>query len=137
MGTRADFYIGRGETAEWLGSIGYDGYPSGIPSDILHAPSADSYRAAVQEYLKEEEAGTLPEQGWPWPWEDSRTTDYAYSYAMGRVWVCAFGHAWYDPHQEKPEGYYESPQTTVFPNMKGIQNVALDRRSGLMILGIR
>jgi hypothetical protein len=30
MGTRADFYVGRGGQAEWLGSIAWDGYPSGI-----------------------------------------------------------------------------------------------------------
>jgi hypothetical protein len=29
MGTRADFYVGRGETAEWLGSIAWDGNPGG------------------------------------------------------------------------------------------------------------
>ena len=27
MGTRADFYVGRGDAAEWIGSIAYDGYP--------------------------------------------------------------------------------------------------------------
>lgn len=36
MGTRADFYVGRGESAEWLGSIAWDGYPSGIDyQDVL------------------------------------------------------------------------------------------------------
>jgi hypothetical protein len=29
MGTRADFYVGRGKDAEWLGSVAFDGYPSG------------------------------------------------------------------------------------------------------------
>jgi hypothetical protein len=30
MGTRADFYIGRGTEAEWLGSVAWDGYPGGV-----------------------------------------------------------------------------------------------------------
>ncbi len=29
MGTRADFYTGRGQTAQWLGSIAWGGYPVG------------------------------------------------------------------------------------------------------------
>ncbi len=27
MGTRADFYVGLGEQAEWLGSVAWDGNP--------------------------------------------------------------------------------------------------------------
>lgn len=30
MGTRADFYVGTGANAEWLGSIAYDGHPDTI-----------------------------------------------------------------------------------------------------------
>lgn len=30
MGTRADFYVGKGPNAEWLGSTAMDGYPEGI-----------------------------------------------------------------------------------------------------------
>ena len=30
MGTRADLYIGRGTDAEWIGSVAWDGYPSGL-----------------------------------------------------------------------------------------------------------
>ena len=26
MGTRADFYLGEGSAAEWLGSVAWDGY---------------------------------------------------------------------------------------------------------------
>jgi len=26
MGTRADFYVGMGKDAEWLGSVAWDGY---------------------------------------------------------------------------------------------------------------
>jgi len=33
MGTRADFYVGIGPEAEWVGSIAYDGYPDGVIAD--------------------------------------------------------------------------------------------------------
>ena len=39
MGTRADFYVGKGKDSEWLGSIAWDWYPDGIPDNILDAES--------------------------------------------------------------------------------------------------
>lgn len=35
MGTRADFYVGRGKDAEWIGSVAFDGYPDGFERDDL------------------------------------------------------------------------------------------------------
>jgi hypothetical protein len=49
MGTRADFYVGRGETAEYLGSIAWDGYPDGLmrvgdpKHDLLHMLNRQQY----------------------------------------------------------------------------------------------
>jgi hypothetical protein len=41
MGTRADFYVGRGPDAEWLGSVAMDGYPSGVfGAPTLNCPTA-------------------------------------------------------------------------------------------------
>jgi len=31
---RADFYVGRGKDANWLG-VSLDGYPDGIPKELL------------------------------------------------------------------------------------------------------
>lgn len=48
MGTRADFYIGRGPDAEWLGSVAWDGYEwDAEDSDLMTAKTADEFRAAV------------------------------------------------------------------------------------------
>ena len=47
MGTRADFYIGRGAEAEWLGSIAWDGYPGGIDAGIKEATDDAVYRQAI------------------------------------------------------------------------------------------
>lgn len=136
MGTRADFYIGRGEKAEWLGSLCYDGYPNGVPEDVLrNSHTEQEWRANVAKLLAGEESATIPEQGWPWPWEDSRTTDYAYAWDDGTPWISSYGHAWYradspDPDQDEDE------RTAVFPNMKNRQKVAFGKRSGFLILAL-
>lgn len=95
MGTRADFYVGTGPDAEWLGSITYDGYPDGNPAPIFKAKSLRSYRSAVEKILADPEIrSTRPAEGWPWPWEDSRTTDYAYTWVDGKVKLSGFGERW-------------------------------------------
>lgn len=50
MGTRADFYVGRGEQAQWLGSIGWNGYPEGINKEVLIARDEGIFRAAVASF---------------------------------------------------------------------------------------
>lgn len=102
MGTRADFYIGIGPAAEWLGSISMDGYPDGHPEPLFACLSADAFRADVIEMFKEAGLHTRPEEGWPWPWNDSRTTDYAYAWVEGRgVLLSNFGRAWITLEQHK------------------------------------
>ena len=73
MGTRADFYMGTGTGAEWLGSVALDGYqdgPSGIPQRYPRLPAAKTeaeWRAAVddlgrfegQDGLGQVEVGTV------------------------------------------------------------------------------
>lgn len=86
MGTRADFYVGKGKTAEWLGSIAWDGYRDGIPAQILQCQSEEAFRHAVSAFLAGREDKALPEQGWPWPWADSSTTDCSYWFFDGRCW---------------------------------------------------
>lgn len=92
MGTKADFYVG--PTAEgWLGSIAYDGRPkdkekrAGVPRALLAAKSEKSFRRAVAKLLATCEYATKPKQGWPWPWEDSSTSDCGYAFFKGRVWM--------------------------------------------------
>lgn len=136
MGTRADFYIGRGEKAEWLGSIAYDGYPEGIDKQILQCTGPDAFRHAVAQFIKDSSSGTTPEQGWPWPWETSSTSDYAYAHDNERCWASCFGSAWFDPNVERPEDEEEVPgEKAVFPNMKEKQKVTFGKRSGLLVIG--
>lgn len=84
MGTRADFYVGTGKEAEWIGSISYDGDPDGSPSRAVRARTEGQYRKRVEELMTERDnISTRPSEGWPWPWKDSHTTDYAYTWSGG------------------------------------------------------
>ena len=120
MGTRADFYIGRGKSAEWLGSIRWDGYPSDIAPEVLGATSEADYRAAVSTFFSKRKDVTLPEDGWPWPWEGSRTTDYAYAFDGGAVHASCLGHAWFDPLKEEPGDSCAGEKVAAFPDMSAV-----------------
>lgn len=135
MGTRADFYVGRGEQAEWLGSYPWDGYPQGIEPALLDATTEESFRAAVAEMLTDEDA-TRPEHGWPWPWNNSATTDYAYAFDDGKVWASCFGSSWFDPKTE-PEDDELERKSAVFPDMSARKNATLGPRSGLIVMKSR
>lgn len=138
MGTRADFYVGRGEHAEWLGSIAWDGYPAGIDDSVLAASSEESYREAVASFLSRED-GTTPDMGWPWPWDDSGTTDYAYAFDAGVIYGSSFGHEWFriDPTADlfgEPEDD-RGEKNAAFPNMADRKNFTLGKRSGVIAIG--
>ena len=96
MGTRADFYIGIGPSAEWLGSISYDGDPHRACRRLLRAKSVAGFRRAVEKVLCDDDRlPTIPSDGWPWPWPDSRTTDFAYAWVKRRgLFVSRFGAPW-------------------------------------------
>lgn len=137
MGTRADFYIGRGENAEWLGSIAFDGYPDGL-TDIpflLTATSEPVFRKAVEVMLDNRRDGTKPEDGWPWPWVTSHTTDYAYALDEGKVWASSYGSRWFDPMEPEQDDEDEpTDKVAIFPDMTERKNVTYGRRSGLIII---
>lgn len=142
MGTRADFYVGISSDAEWLGSIGWDGYPSGIADNVKKASTEEEFRAAVAAFIAEEQ-GTTPEMGWPWPWNTSMTTDYAYGFASGRV-MANDGRGWIpvgkaeeieNDGADDDEVSEEIVAPSDWPDMSARKNVALDHRSGLIILG--
>ena len=136
MGTRADFYVGRGKDAEWIGSIAFDGYPCAKTEPVYKAKTAAAFRAAVAE-LTSGDDGTKPEMGWPWPWEDSRTTDFAYAFDGGCVWASSFGGGWFDPSKEPDENATSGREGAVFPDMSARQSVTLGPRSGVMVLGLK
>lgn len=134
MGTRADFYIGRGESAEWLGSIAWDGYPEGIKKSLFRCATEAGFRRSVAAFLKSRDDKSLPSDGWPWPWETSSTTDFAYAFDEGAVHGSCFGSAWFDPKEEIPEGGRKR-KAAVFPNMsKGKRRPVFGAHSGIMLI---
>lgn len=137
MGTRADFYVGRGKDAEWLGSIAMDGYHGApghpLETGLIRATSEDQYRAIIAKMMVEISHATPPELGWPWPWEDSNTTDYAYAFDGGKVHANCFGHGWYDPCIVDDDESRPDSRPTDFPKMTPPDNPFHDR-SGLIII---
>jgi hypothetical protein len=146
MGTRADFYVGRGLDAEWLGSVAMDGYAV-AEMEAEHADRGDenraiwaiktatdekAFREAVKAYLDFQSHSTYPEQGWPW--DDSRTTDFAYAFNDGATYAASFGYVWWNAATESAPDDDSPVKKCVFPDMKERQNVAWGNRSGLMII---
>ena len=139
MGTRADFYIGRGEHAEGIGSIAYDGAPMGVAWRELGAKSERVFRDEVEDLIRNCSHGTTPDQGWPWPWDDSRTTDYAYAFDDGTVFMSAYGRRWVPVSPDDlGDDYWKSPKVAIFPRFGGRVRALAEagtHRSGIMVVG--
>lgn len=119
MGTRADFYIKRQNSElkikDWLGSIKWDGYPEGIDKKILSATNKRTFLELLNEFLKNRKDSVFPKDGWPWCWDNSSTTDYAYVFL-----------------EKEKRVTFEEMQ---YPNMSTIKNPNSD--SGFMLLHLK
>lgn len=149
MGTRADFYIGIGACAEWIGSVTHDGDPYFIAfgrlsecvaqHQVLSAKSEDDYRSLVAAMIeKRPGVGVPPEEGWPWWWDDSSKTDWTYAFHAGRVWGATDKTEFRDLSQPATLEYPYISETAdrlpyQVPDMSGMSKRADD--SGFMILG--
>lgn len=139
MGTRADFYI-RNENVEpkmqWLGSIAWDGYEV---DGVETATTEQEFREKLSAFFSKRDDVTLPEQGWPWPWNDSRTTDYSWIFENGKVMASIFGYPLFDPlvEQDDDEDDSNDEQKLVgyFPDMTDIKNVTFGKGSGIIVIG--
>lgn len=137
MGTRADFYIRQDGAMKWIGSKAWDGYPEGIKKEILTQTTSEGFEGEVTQYLKQCKDGTLPEQGWPWPWNDSRTTDYSYIFENGKVMASNWGYPLFDPlatETDEDDGERDIEKMEgFFPDMSAVKNVDFGDRSGIII----
>jgi hypothetical protein len=126
--TGADFYIGTGVAANWIGSIHADGYVSGIPLDILICVNPTLYEELVVTFIQSRQ-DVVKTNGdkWPWPWADSRMTDYSYLFIedLHKVAASQFGRRMFDPVKYLNEGDLESADLglgrPVFPLTEGRQ----------------
>ena len=147
MPTRADFYI----ESTWLGSITFDGYPDNPELQKLDTTRQCVFEERISELLKQRRDSTLPSEGWPWPWDDSTLTGYAYVWHNDKVWVSEGMEPlvlvpftellamsenevddYYDSWEEHPSAIPWS-----FPNMSQhrMHHDKMMRKSGLIIIG--
>lgn len=79
MPSKADFYTGIGDDAEWIGSVMINGSPWHVPLEILIQVNKSTYEEAAIDFIAFLN-GYLHDRGekWPHPWCDSRMTDYSY-----------------------------------------------------------
>jgi len=125
--TKADFYIGTGVTANWIGSTFNDGYVHGIPLEILLCVNPTLFEELVVEFIQSREVGAVKTNGdrWPHPWPDSRMTDYSYIFIedLSKVVVSNYGGIMFDPIKYLNEGDIESSDVglgnPVFPLTEG------------------
>lgn len=130
MDERADFYVGRGEAAEWLGSIVWNGYPKalafeseGVNLPVLESPDVTvstfrslggtkalsatteaTFREGVGELARSRTDFTLPRDGWPWLWPSSALTDYTYAFDSGAVYASHRGSQWFLVNLKRADG---------------------------------
>jgi hypothetical protein len=97
---KADFYVGIGPSAEWLGSVSKCGELWAISTPILLQVNQTMYEEMVIEYIKYCE-GVVANHvcQWPWEWFDSRMTDYSYTFIPEhhRVYMSMMGEDLLDP----------------------------------------
>ena len=143
MGTRADFYVGKGKEAEWLGSIAWDGDEVG--NQILECTSSEAFRHAVQCFLESRDDATFPKNGWPWPWDDSKLTDRSYWHFDGRTFedVGYENHYYVQRSEARPDedndetayqAWLDTHEEIDFPDMSAKKNVTFGERSGLIMV---
>lgn len=149
MGTRADFYVRKSNELNWMGSIAWDGYSIG---NIGKSKTERQFLNRLKSFLSERDDATYPENGWPWPWKNSKLTD--------EIWVfdCETNSIWrgwkdtgeYKDHTapylfykgEKQQGIDENFDEVdvpgavawLMPDMADIQNVQMGAKSGLIIV---
>jgi hypothetical protein len=123
---KADFYLGRGPGAQWLGSVVDYGSPADVASENLFREARgnyteDSYLERVRQIMLDaNQDAHWPRSPWAtqrtWPHEHatSADTDYAYAYTKNAVWVFRQGHLLAIHH---PNG---ASAVEHFPIMEGV-----------------
>ncbi len=148
MGTRCDFYIMKKKPKLiWMGSYGWDGYPSGEPEGMgLHkVNNEEDFKSRILSFLEEKQGYIAGKDGWPWPWDNSKTTDFYYIFFEGKVYVSCFGGGLieindYLENEEKINDEEDIDKLIVdldyeLPDMSKIKKVDLGKSSGIITIG--
>lgn len=141
MGTRADFYDGVGEEAEWLGSVAWDGYPSGFDRSLFLPTTTQGWRDRIAALGVSRDDFTDPSRGWPWPWNTSGTSDFSYWLDGDTVMVDVYGRLvpalmiHDDGYDDENEDLFATYPQTRYPDMTEQKNVRLGGPgSGLIVV---
>lgn len=118
----ADFYVGTGPNARWLGSLADVGGPAelarlGAAGDaettaVLSATDRNGFAMAVAALLVRQRAAEVgfvavpgPDGKADWPWLATTSSGwYAYALADGQALVSAHGGPWFRPDPRRPDG---------------------------------
>ncbi|UUV28588.1 hypothetical protein NQK81_27835 [Amycolatopsis roodepoortensis] len=120
--TTHDFYLGRGQDADWLGSVRLGTRNDRWLDEITRARSAGGFITLVALFLRTariHEAGevALGNREWPWPWPTSHGTDFTHAFDTDAVWTARRGDRWsLRADQYIPPGPDETP--LEFPPMR-------------------
>jgi len=122
---KADFYIGLGETARWLGSIGEGGEPARMEQyDLFNTGSSvedyteQSFIDAVRVIVGDAQDDDVPCSVWAdrageWPHDHNTSADTDYTYAFNNGCIHVFEEG-YMVAQHYPNG---ARRPSVFPSM--------------------
>ena len=130
---KADFYVGQGRQAEWIGSVSKCGEVWEVSPKIFLHVNQTMYEEAVIEYINFCE-GIVANHScqWPWEWSDGRMTDYSYFFLpeQEKVYMSIEGGILLDPIKiiqgepiSEADAYLGSP---IFPLM--IETVCFEDR---------
>jgi hypothetical protein len=126
----ADFYLGTGPDARWLGSLAEFGGPDQVSTldarpghcgatGVLSAPDPHTYETAVAALLdhhRDTEAGFVaipsPSEDLGWPWLEATSTRW-FAYAFHRP-NCGANHRGTGPDAELPTIGDTTPKTATF-----------------------
>ena len=115
--SRADFYVGLGPTAKYLGSITSNAEPENIPFSVKRARTPEAFEAAVRKLIRKTDGALV----WPWPYATSHDTDYTYLMSDGQLHIVRFGLGFrvMNGHRGRPRKVVETyflPRQNVDPN---------------------
>jgi len=115
-----DFYVRSPKSIEWLGSISSDGgVLETICPEITFVTSAHEFRSELKR-IAERDDFILPEEGWPWNWPTSASTDFCYVFTKDQVEVYKFGRK--RSFTEDDTAVYSSRKDTWFPDMSSAKS---------------
>lgn len=134
-GDAADFYTGRGDTAQWHASVSDFGHPQDVSLDGMWSIYPDLNRYSLEDYLGfvSEHARYVKSKGstawvkdWPWSHASSLHTPWSYFYDNGTVYVYHFGVEMMlircNLHRDDPNpsgARVRRGVTSAFPSMRG------------------